>query len=129
MSMPDLSQVHRSMQMQNNPMFNKPYQVYLIEAIKPIDITDYYISYLDESLDVIIRELKDMHGRGINIDGLTSLFNKYKFSQLKITCLDKFTCILDARGSVLYHKQKYRYKIKEAKMRFNLIRLRNEFMA
>jgi len=123
MSMPNLSEV----QMQNNPMFGKLYLVYIIEPIEPIDITDYYIGYLDENINVIVNNFKDMHKQGINIDGLTKLFDRYTFSQLKITCLDKFTSILDARGSVLYYKQKYRYEKNRVGKRFDLIRIRNAF--
>ena len=127
MSMPNLSEVNRSIQMQNNPMHNKLYQVYIIEPVESLDIGDYYISYLDEDINVIVNNFKNIHKRGINIDGLTKIFNKYRFSQLKITCLDKFTSILDARGSVLYYKQKYRYEKNRVRKRFDVIRIQNTF--
>jgi len=127
MSMPNLSEVNRSIQMQNNPMFGKPYLVYIIEPIEPIDITDYYIGYLDENINVIVNNFKNMHNQGINIDGLTKLFDKYTFNQLKITCLDTFTSILDANSSVLYYKQKYIFEKNRLRKRFELVRIRNAF--
>ena len=78
--MPNLSQVHKIMQ--SNPMHNKPYLVYIIEPIESLDIGDYYISYLDEDINVIVNNFKNIHKRGINIDGLTKIFNKYRFNQL-----------------------------------------------
>jgi len=125
MSMPNLSQVHKSMQ--SNPMHSKPYLVYIIEPIESLDIGDYYISYIDEDINVIVNNFKNIHKRGINIDGLTKIFNKYRFSQLKITCLDSFISFIDANGSCHYYKQKYKYEKNRVRKRFDLIRIRNGF--